>query len=444
MSEVSGVPAPQKRVFFSPAYRQYVLGILVVVYIFNLIDRQILSMLLEPIKKELLLSDTQLGLLSGIAFAIFYTTFGIPIARYADKNSRVNVISASLAAWSVMTAICGLAQNFWQLMLGRIGVAIGEAGAGPPSHSLISDYFAPENRATALGIFSLGAPIGVMIGFLAGGWLVHFFDWRTAFIIVGLPGVIMAIIVRKTVIEPPRGYSEGVQTVQAQATLKEVAIYLWSRPSFRHLTVAAGLHAFVSYGLLTWLPPFLIRSHQMGLAEIGTYLALITGVVGGLGTFAGGYICDRFGQKDRRMYVWLPALSLIILIPLTILSLLSPTKDGAMYFYLIPAFLSPFYLAPTFAVVQGLAQMRMRAIAAAVLLFVLNLIGMGLGPLLVGVLSDFLKPEFGDEALRYALIVAVSMNLWSAAHYYLAAKTLRADYDSNPDLRDAGSAENAV
>lgn len=254
----------------------------------------------------------------------------------------------------------------------------------------------------------------------------------------------MAIIVRKTVIEPPRGYSEGVQTVQERASLKEVARYLWSRRSFRHLTLAAGLHAFVSYGFGTWLPAFLIRSHQMGLAEIGTYLALITGVVGGLGTFAGGYICDRFGQKDLRMYVWLPALSLIILIPLTVLALLSPTKEGALYFYLIPALLSPFFLAPTYAVVQGLVQMRMRAIAAAVLLLVLNLIGMGLGPLLVGVLSDFLKPGYGDEALRYAMIVAVLMNLWSAAHYYLSAKTLREDWNSNPDRRVNEGTANAV
>lgn len=438
MDSATGLPAQQARASFTTGYRQYVLGILVVVYVFNLIDRQILSMLLEPIKQELQLSDTQLGMLSGIAFALFYTTFGIPIARYADRNSRVKVISWSLAAWSLMTAICGLAQNFWQLLLGRIGVAIGEAGASPPSHSLISDYFAPANRATALGIYSLGAPIGVMIGFLAGGWLVHFFDWRIAFIVVGLPGVLMAVIVNRTVKEPPRGLSDGVQSVQEQASLKEAFLYFWSRPSFRHLTLAAGLHAFASYGILTWLPAFLVRSHQMGMAEIGTYLALVSGIVGGIGTFAGGYICDRFGQKDRRMYVWIPALSLIIFVPLAVLSLLSDTKEGALYFYLIPALLSPIYLGPTFSVVQGMSQLRMRAIAAAGLLFVLNLIGMGLGPMLVGVLSDYLKPEFGAEALRYALIVAVTVNLWSALHYYLAAKTLRADYDSNPDLQNAG------
>jgi len=442
MDSVTGLPAQQARASFSTGYRQYVLGVLVVVYVFNLIDRQILSMLLEPIKRDLQLSDTQLGLLSGIAFAVFYTTFGIPIARYADKHSRVRVISWSLAAWSLMTAICGLAQNFWQLMLGRIGVAIGEAGASPPSHSLISDYFAPANRATALGIYSLGAPIGVMIGFLAGGWLVHFFDWRTAFIVVGLPGVLMAVIVSLTVKEPPRGLSEGVQSVQEQVPLKEAFMYFWSRPSFRHLTLAAGLHAFASYGLLTWLPAFLVRSHQMGAAEIGTYLAMVSGIVGGIGTFAGGYICDRFGQNDRRIYVWIPALSLIIFIPLAILSLLSDTKEGALYFYLIPALLSPIYLGPTFSVVQGMSQLRMRAIAAAGLLFVLNLIGMGLGPMLVGVLSDFLKPQLGAEALRYALIVAVAINLWSALHYYLAAKTLRQDYDSNPDLQNAGISAN--
>jgi len=442
MDSVTGLPAQQARASFSTGYRQYVLGVLVVVYVFNLIDRQILSMLLEPIKRDLQLSDTQLGLLSGIAFAVFYTTFGIPIARYADKNSRVRVISWSLAAWSLMTAICGLAQNFWQLMLGRIGVAIGEAGASPPSHSLISDYFAPEKRATALGIYSLGVPIGVMIGFLAGGWLVHFFDWRTAFIVVGLPGVLMAVIVSLTVKEPPRGLSEGVQSVQEQAPIKEAFLYFWSRPSFRHLTLAAGLHAFASYGLLTWLPAFLVRSHQMGMAEIGTYLAMVSGIIGGIGTFAGGYICDRFGQNDRRMYVWIPALSLIIFIPLAILSLLSDTKEGALYFYLIPALLSPIYLGPTFSVVQGMSQLRMRAIAAAGLLFVLNLIGMGMGPMLVGVLSDFLKPQLGAEALRYALIVAVAINLWSALHYYLAAKTLRQDYDSNPDLQNAGISAN--
>lgn len=432
------------KVSFTHRYRQYVLGVLVVVYVSNFIDRQILTILMEPIKQDLKLTDSQLGLLSGIAFAVFYTTLGIPIARYADKNSRVKVISLSLAAWSVMTAICGFAQNFWQLMLGRIGVAVGEAGSGPPSHSLISDYFAPEHRATALSIYSLGIPIGVMIGYLAGGWLVHFFDWRTAFIVVGLPGVLMAIIVRKTVAEPPRGHSEGAVDGAQVASFKEVVLFLWSRRSFRHVALAGGLHAFVSYGIGNWIPSFLVRTYHMGSAEIGTYLALIAGIVGGLGTFAGGYLCDRFGQKDRRLYVWIPAASLLVLVPLTVLALLAQTKETAMLLYIVPVFMSPIYLGPTFAVVQGMARMRMRAIAAAILLFILNLIGMGLGPLLVGMLSDYLKPEFGTESLRYAMIVAVVINLWATVHYFLAAKTVREDHNSNPDLQSARVPGNAA
>ncbi|MSP43173.1 MAG: MFS transporter [Alphaproteobacteria bacterium] len=433
-----------QNVKFTQGYRKYVLGILVMVYVFNFIDRQILTILMEPIRLDLKLTDSQLGLLSGIAFAVFYTTFGIPIARHADKNSRVNVISFSLLSWSVMTALCGLAMNFWQLMLGRIGVAVGEAGASPPSHSLISDYFAPEHRATAFSIYSLGIPIGVMIGYLAGGWLVHFFDWRTAFVVVGLPGIVMAFIVRKTVIEPPRGLSEGVRGKQQLASFREVASFLWSRRSFRHVSLAGGLHAFVSYGIGNWIPSFLVRSYHMGSAEIGTYLALIAGIVGGLGTFAGGYICDRFGQKDRRLYVWIPGVSLIIMVPLIVFSLLAQTKEAAMLLYIVPVFLSPIYLGPTFAVVQGMVQMRMRAIAAAVLLFILNLIGMGFGPLLVGMLSDYLKPEFGAESLRYAMIVAAIINMWAAVHYFIAARTVREDHNSNPDLQSVRTADSAA
>ena len=438
MSGASGSPAVQERVAFTPAYRKYVLGILLVVYVFNFIDRQILSILMEPIKQDLKLSDSQLGLLSGIAFAIFYATLGVPIARYADRNSRVKVISVSLAAWSLMTAVCGLAQNFWQLLIARIGVGVGEAGCSPPSHSLISDYFAPETRATALSIYSLGIPIGVMIGYLAGGWLVHFFDWRTAFIVVGLPGVIMAVIVRMTVTEAPRGNSEAIRHGGQLATFREVVTYLWARRSFRHISIAGGLHAFVGYGIGNWIPAFLARTYQMGSAEIGTYLALIAGIVGGLGTFAGGYLCDRFGQQDRRLYVWIPAATLVIIVPLTILALMAGDKYSALLLYILPTFLSPFYLGPTFAVVQGMAQVRMRAIAAAILLFILNLIGMGLGPLLVGALSDYLKPQFGVDSLRYAMIAAVLVNLWAGLHYFLAAKTVREDHNSNPDLQKSG------
>ncbi len=423
-----------RRVTYTPRYRQYVLGILLVVYVFNFIDRQILSILLEPIRQDLGLSDTQLGFLSGIAFAIFYATMGIPIARLADRSSRVNVIAWALAAWSVMTAVCGLAQNFWQLMLGRIGVAVGEAGASPASHSLISDYFVPETRASAMGIYAMGVPIGTLIGLLAGGWLVHFFDWRTAFIVVGLPGVLMAIIVRFTVKEPPRGNSEGIMREQEPVPLKEAIAFLWARPSFRHVVLAVAFHAFVSYGYNGWLPAFFARSYGMSSAEIGSWLAPLIGIFAGLGTFSGGYISDYFARHDRRWYVWVPGITLAISVPFFLLAFMSDNKFTTLALLIVPLYFNYIYLGPTFAMIQGLATVRMRAMASAILLFVISLIGLGLGPFLVGVLSDYLKPEFGEESLRIALMFVFLFNIWSGIHYYIAGLTLREDLDSNPDL----------
>ncbi len=425
---------PPERATYPPRYRQYVLGILLVVYVFNFIDRQILSILLEPIRQDLKLSDTQLGFLSGVAFAIFYATLGIPIARLADRSSRVNVISWSLAAWSVMTAVCGLAMNFWQLMLGRIGVAVGEAGASPASHSLISDYFVPETRASAMGIYAMGVPIGTLIGLLAGGWLVHFFDWRTAFIMVGLPGVLMAIIVRMTVKEPPRGNSEAIMKEQEPVPLKEAIAFLWARPSFRHVVLAVAFHAFVSYGYNGWLPAFFARSYGMGSAEIGSWLAPLIGVFAGLGTFSGGYISDYFARRDRRWYVWVPGITLAISVPFFLLAFMSDDKYTTLALLIVPLYFNYIYLGPTFAMIQGLATVRMRAIASAILLFVISLIGLGLGPFGVGVLSDYLKPEFGEESLRISLMFVFLFNIWAGIHYYIASLTLREDLDSNPDL----------
>ena len=434
MSNAPGLPAQRNRVSFTPRYRQYVLGILLVVYVFNFIDRQILSILLEPIRKDLGLSDTQLGFLSGVAFAIFYATLGIPIARLADRSSRVNVISWSLAAWSVMTAVCGLATNFWQLMLGRIGVAVGEAGASPASHSLISDYFVPETRASAMGIYAMGVPIGTLIGLLAGGWLVHFFDWRTAFIVVGLPGVLMAIIVRMTVKEPPRGNSAVVMKEQEPVPLKEAIAYLWARPSFRHVVLAVAFHAFVSYGYNGWLPAFFARSYQMSSAEIGSWLAPLIGIFAGLGTFSGGYISDYFARRDRRWYVWIPGITLGVSVPFFLLAFMSDDKYTTFALLIVPLYFNYVYLGPTFAMIQGLATVRMRSIASAILLFVISLIGLGLGPFGVGVLSDYLKPEFGEESLRISLMFVFLFNIWAGIHYYIAGLTLREDLDSNPDL----------
>ena len=406
--------------------RNYVLGILVVVYVFNFVDRQILSILLEPIKLEMTLSDTQLGFLSGIAFAIFYATLGMPIARIADKTSRTGVITVCLSLWSLMTALCGLAANFIGLLLARIGVAVGEAGGSPPAHSLISDYFPPESRATALSIYSLGIPIGTMFGLLIGGWINEFFGWRIAFMVVGLPGILLAIIFRLTVREPSR---PEVSQAAANTSIIKVARYLWRQKSFMHLSIGAALHAFVGYGLTIWNPSFFVRSHGLETGEIGTILALISGIVGGVGTFFGGWVADRASVRDLRWYMWVPLIGLIITVPFLVLAYLADSHVMAFALFTIPVFFGSLYLGPSFAATQSLVPAHMRAVAAAVLLFILNIIGLGLGPQMVGVVSDLLEPAFGSESLRYTLVIMAILNLAAAIHYWFASKTLADDFE---------------
>jgi MFS family permease len=289
---------------YKPAYRNYALAVLFLGYVVNFIDRSILAILLEPIKLELELSDTQLGLLGGLAFAIFYTTLGIPIAALADRWSRVKILSIAMVVWSGMTALCGLAQNFTMLLIARIGVGVGEAGASPPSHSLISDYFPLETRATALSIYALGIPIGSMIGNFVGGFGAAEFGWRTTFMLVGIPGIFVALLIWLSLREPPRGMADaGVKVPHDEPapTVTEVLALLWQRVSFRHLAFAAGLHAFVGYGAGTWNAPFLIRSHEMPITEVGSWLALISGI-GAIGTFFGGFLADKLADRygDRR------------------------------------------------------------------------------------------------------------------------------------------------
>lgn len=412
---------------FSPGYRRYVLGLLFVVYVFNFLDRQILSILLEPIKRDLGLSDTQLGFLSGIAFALFYTIVGLPIARWADRASRRNIIALALAVWSGMTALCGLAQNFWQLALARVGVGVGEAGCSPPSHSLLSDYYARSERATALSVYSLGIPVGILLGFLLGGWITEFFGWRWAFVVVGLPGLLLAVVVRFTLREAPRGFSDGVSAPQTPLPVREVIRALWSQPSFRHLTLAISLNAFTGYGATVWLPAFLLRVHGMSPGEVGTALALVIGVAGGCGTYAAGVIADRLGRRDQRWFLWTPALAVTVATPFALGIYLWPGAAGALIFAAISTFFNSFYLGPSFSTAQSLVDPRMRAIASAIMMLFINLIGMGLGPQIVGILSDLLTPRFGLESLRYALLVVALFKIWSVTHYALASRSLRQD-----------------
>lgn len=412
---------------FSPAVRNYALGVLVVVYTFNFIDRQILSILLEPIKQDLGLSDSALGMLTGFAFALFYATLGIPIARFADRSNRRNLIAWALAIWSAMTAVSGLAQNFWHLLLARIGVGVGEAGCSPPAHSMLADYFPTENRATALGIYSLGIPFGILFGFIAGGWLNEFFGWRVAFFIVGVPGLLLAILVRFTLREPPRGMAEGRVADEEQPTIMETFRFLWSKRSFRHMAVGGGLTAFVGYGVITWVPSFLIRSYDMNTGDVGTYLGLILGIPGGIGIALGGYLADRYGARDTRWYLWIVSVALIASTPLFFGVYLSNTAFASLMFLILPILLGNFYQATTFSQTQGLVSLRMRSVAAAVLLFILNMIGLGAGPQAVGILSDILQPSYGDESLRYALLILSTVQIWAAYHYYQAGKSLKDD-----------------
>ena len=414
---------------FSPGYRAYALGLLVVVYIFNFIDRSILGILVEPIKADLGVSDTAMGFLGGIAFAIFYTTLGIPIARMADKGSRRNVLSVCLGLWSIATALCGFAANFWHLLLARIGVAVGEAGGSPPSHSMISDMFPADKRATALGIYALGIPIGTMLGNLGGGWINETFDWRTAFMVVGLPGVVLAIIVRLTLREPPRGIAEGIQVKQDDAPpVAEVFKFLWQRRSFRLMAVAASFHAFVGYGVGYWIPAMFVRSHGLTTGEMGLALFYI-GFASMAGTFLGGYFGDKLAVRDTRWYLWLPGLATIISVPSSTFAYLHGEPTLALWVLSISYFLGAYYLGPTFSLAQSMVGLRMRALAASILLFILNIIGLGLGPQFTGIASDVINAytTLGDDSLRWALIVSLVFNVISAVMYIMAARTLKED-----------------
>jgi MFS family permease len=425
--------APANKPQFSRKYARYVLGMLVVVYVFNFIDRQILNILAPLIKEDLGITNTQIGLLTGLAFGIFYATLGIPIARLADKHSRVNIISICLAIWSLMTALSGVVQNYWQLLAARIGVGIGEAGGSPPSHSLIADYFPVSERATALGIYALGIPVGILFGNLAGGWIAEFFGWRAAFLLVGIPGIILAISLKLTVREPPRGHSEARETTDEKVPFSVVLKTMWGFRSFRQISLGAATQAFVGYGSIAFMPLFLVGSHDMSPGQVGTALGLIIGIAGGFGTFLGGYVTDRLGLRDVRWYMWLPGFGFLIAVPVSL---------GVFYFeniylilalYVIPAFTTNLYTGPTFGMTQSLAPLAMRASASALLLFIINIIGLVLGPTTVGWLSDLLKDAAGMSdslSLRWALALCSLVYLVSFANYWLAARHLRGDLDA--------------
>lgn len=408
-----------------PGYSHYVLALLLVAYTLNAFDRSILSLLLEPIRREFGTSDTLLGLLSGLAFGVFYSTLAIPVAALADRWHRRNVLVLSITLWSVMTALCGLAGSFAALLLARIGVAAGQSGNNPASHSLIASYFPANRRATALGVLALGAPGGAMLAGWFGGWGSEALGWRTTIILAGIPGLLLAPLLFFTVAEPaqPRTSAHDSGAPPLRATLAA----LWSRPAFRHLCIASALHSLSMYASASFNPSYLSRSHGWDGVQIG-HLVAMAGVAGLAGAFLGGIITDRLGARrgDVRWQLWVPGIATLIVVPVQFTGYLGsgPVMVAAL---LGSSALSLVFFGPSYAMAQALAAPRTRAVAASLLLFSKAIIGMGLGPLLVGTISDLLAPTAGVHSLRFGLLVAPVFNAWSAWHFFHAARRLRED-----------------
>lgn len=409
-------------------YAWYVLFVLTIVYTFNFVDRQIIAIVSPAIKDDLGLSDSVLGLMKGLAFAVLYTTLGIPIAWLADRWNRVNIVAISLGVWSLFTALSGFSQNALQLALARVGVGIGEAGGSPPSHSIISDYFPKEKRATALALFSLGIPFGQMLAFLAGGWVVQYLGWREAFFIVGVPGLVLAIILKLTVKEPIRGIQDGVR--QAQISFREGVRMLASIPSFWGLVVAATAASFTGYGVGMWAVDFYVRTFSLNYyPDIAIPLGLLNGVAYGVGTVLGGAITDHLGKRDKGAYAWVPAIGMLITIPAGLLQIFAPTPFWA-FFWAAPFLIGlGIYLGPVWSLVQTLTPPNMRAFAVAFLFFILNLIALGLAPLWVGGLSDIFAAAHGDVlGLKFALATLGVSSLLAVVAFFWTAKRLPADW----------------
>lgn len=413
-------------VTFSNGLKAYTVGLLTLIYTANYVDRQIVAILLQAIKADMGLSDTQLGILTGLAFGIFYATLGIPIAFLADRMSRKKIIIACLSLFSLMTFLCGMAQNYVQLLLARIGVGVGEAGTSPPSHAIIADMYAPSERATPLAVFALGINIGLFVAFLAGGWIADNYGWRTAIQVIALPGFGLAILAWFTLKEPPRGMSDE-QTDGTAPPLLETFQYMWRTRSLRQILIASTLIIIVGYGAVAWLPSYFIRAHGMSATQVGGYLALLIGLGGGIGTALGGIVADKLGKRDVRWNVWLIGLVTLFVAPFSLVGYLTEDATAALLWLVIPFATGALYFGPTLAMLHTLVKPEMRSLASAILLFVNNIFGLGLGPLSVGMLSDRLTPTYGQQGLGYALAIMIIVGIWGAVHYLLAARTLRED-----------------
>jgi predicted MFS family arabinose efflux permease len=395
-----------------------VLALLLLAYILNFLDRQILGILAQPIKADLHLSDTQFGAIGGLAFALLYSALGIPLAILADKTRRSWVIAGSLAVWSGFTALCGLAQSYWQLFFCRLGVGFGEAGGVAPSYALIADYFPPERRARALATFSLGIPLGLAAGTLVGAYVAHAVSWRAAFLVMGIAGVILAPILSMVVRDVPQ------RTVAEQAPLQSVFAIVARKPAFWLMAFASSSSSLCGYGLALWTPSVMMRSFHLDLLSTGNFIASLLLVGGCAGVFAGGWLADRLGGADRGWYAKLPAIAWIISVPAWAFGLFAPSLWIAWPLLLVGNAVNILWLGPVSTALQHLVSRPMRATASASFLFIINLIGLGAGPLLMGRLSDALKATYGADALRYAAVACLGFYLLAALLMFLAVRPL--------------------
>lgn len=410
---------------------------LLIVYILNFLDRQIVNILAEPIKGELGLSDTQLGLLAGPAFAVFYAVLGIPIARYADnaKTNRVWLISICLAIWSAMTAICGFAQSFAQLALARIGVGVGEAGCTPAAHSLIADSVPPEKRSSAIAFFGLGIPIGGLLGLIIGGVVNDQYGWRIALMLVGAPGLLLAFVLPFLIRDPRRcadsaHFNTAESPVKAKLSIKDAVREVFASKAYLYVFIAASFTAFLSYGKGLWTISFFIRSHGLSTTEAGLAMAVALGISGIIGTWLGGKMADVFGKSDKRHILTLPAIGMAIAAPILFAGYWAEDWRIAVALLILPTILNSAYYGPAYGCVQGLVRPEARAIAASLVVFGQNLIGLGMGPLLFGVLSDWLQPMAGDESVRWVLYGAAWLGLIPAFFFWRASLRLNAELKS--------------
>lgn len=400
--------------------------LLLLIYMVNHIDRQVMYILVEPVRRDLQLSDLQMGWIVGGGFALFYTFTGIPIGWIGDRTDRRKLISVALALWSAFTVASGLSRSFWQLMIARLGVGVGEAGCTPPAHSMISDLLPPEKRASGLAFYQLGVPLGTLFGLAFGGVIADALDWRMAFFIVGSPGLLLAVVARRSLPEPPRGGMEGATDASVQP-LGEVARFLGGLPSLRHSLIGNSLQTLPLAAFASFNPAYLQRVHGLSLSEIGLSLGLIAGCIGGGSVLLSGYLSDRLSRRDVRWIFWLPMLGALVSVPFSVLSYLAETPAIAIGGIAAATAFNHLYSALGHAQVQSLAKPRMRAIFSAIALFSMNLVGFGLGPVLVGTLSDLLG---GGGQLRWALLSLIGCMPWAACHYALAARTYPRDLEA--------------